>query len=134
VRRHKQPFTEHDLERLFHARDVLRRKWDDIARDLPGNRSAATCCWAYKYYRSKWLLEVARESSTAPTKAARRVMPKIAAAAPPARSREPDKRPRYFHEADADIRARIDRQGITSGFFGDPPPGRSALDQKQSAP
>ncbi len=43
----------------------------------------------------------------------------------------PEKRPRYFSDADNDIRARIARQGLTAGFLGDPPPGRSALDQRE---
>lgn len=44
---------------------------------------------------------------------------------------EPGKRPRYFHEADLDIISRIERQGLTAGFLGDPPAGRSALDRKE---
>lgn len=43
------------------------------------------------------------------------------------------KRPRYFHDADADLRGRIARQGLTAGFLGDPPPGRSALDQREAS-
>jgi len=44
---------------------------------------------------------------------------------------EPVKRPRYFHDADLHIVSRIERQGLTAGFLGDPPPGRSALDQRE---
>lgn len=33
----------------------------------------------------------------------------------------------------AEILRRIKAQGLTAGFFGDPPPGRSALDKKKKA-
>lgn len=36
------------------------------------------------------------------------------------------------HLVDADMRSRIALQGLTAGFFGDPLPGRSALDQKRA--
>jgi hypothetical protein len=35
--------------------------------------------------------------------------------------------------ADAELRARIETQGITAGLLGDPLPGRSALDQRKNA-
>src|SRR4051812_43676296 len=34
----------------------------------------------------------------------------------------------------AELQLRIDRQGLTAGFFGDPRPGRSALDERARAP
>ena len=41
--------------------------------------------------------------------------------------------PRYFCDSDAFVRERIERQGLTAGVFGDPPPGRSALDARRCA-
>lgn len=35
--------------------------------------------------------------------------------------------------ADAELRARIEILGVTGGLFGDPLPGRSALDEKRAA-
>lgn len=76
-----------------------------------------------------------RWSAPAAPKASRRARSEPPKAAPAVKAKsEPGRvhRPRYIHEADMDIIARIDRQGLTAGFLGDPPPGRSALDQKQS--
>ncbi|QPF81651.1 hypothetical protein IC762_17650 [Bradyrhizobium genosp. L] len=33
----------------------------------------------------------------------------------------------------ADFHARIAERGLTAGFFGDPPPGRSALDKREGS-
>lgn len=35
--------------------------------------------------------------------------------------------------ADAELRDRIAERGLTAGFFGDPAPGRSALDEKRAS-
>ncbi len=39
----------------------------------------------------------------------------------------------YRYTVDAELRARIESQGVTAGLLGDPPAGRSALDQKRGA-
>jgi hypothetical protein len=44
----------------------------------------------------------------------------------------PDDRDRRGCYTPSDILARIERQGLTAGFLGDPPPGRSALDRKRA--
>ena len=46
---------------------------------------------------------------------------------------DPNDRTRYFHDGDQFVRARIEKQGITAGVFGDPPKGRSALDQREGS-
>jgi len=114
-----------NIDRLFSMREVQRLKWREIGNAF--GLSAAMCCARYQYYKG------AGSSSDAPA-AAPAVAATLAAPVKTMRPVEPViHRPRYIHEADMDIIARIDRQGLTAGFLGDPPEGRSALDQRQGS-
>jgi len=54
------------------------------------------------------------------------------AATPPAVERR--RMPSLDHLRErAELHLRISGQGLTAGFFGDPPPGRSALDERVRA-
>ncbi len=121
----RRKWSRADIYRLFELRDVQKLKWREIGEAF--GAPASVCCTRYQYYKNGGassgppaVVPVGAAKSDAPIK--------------PARAAEIVHRPRYFHEADADIAARISRQGLTAGFLGDPPPGRSALDQKQLAP
>jgi len=109
------------IARIVELRDVHRLKWSKIG-ELIG-KPKTHCCTAYHKYKSKLRIAAKRRElgAVAQTAAPEPALCLVAA---------PETRPRYFHDADADIRARIARQGITAGFLGDPPPGRSALDQR----
>lgn len=144
-----------DIDRLFELRDVQQLTWREIGEAFDDN--FASCCTRYFYYKDKYRLEAMRDGEevtprreskprrrwstpVAPKQKPRRTAPSPPLAPAPkpepvfvARNvAAPIKRPRYIHEADMDIIARIDRQGLTSGFLGDPPAGRSALDQRGS--
>jgi len=101
--------------------------WDAIALALR-RPSGNACCWAYGHHQDEF-------PDDAPVGEPAPVCPDWARPLPLSARRalaEPVKRPRYFSEIDADIIGRIARQGITAGFLGDPPPGRSALDQREA--
>lgn len=116
-------WTDEMIERLFHMRDELKMKFDDIGAVF-GMRGSG-CCSKYNKVASWRRVEFLRNRSLA----LRTDM--VESGWTPCDPPVPGApRPRYFHDADADIRARIARQGITAGVFGDPPPGRSALDQR----
>lgn len=142
-------FTMYDILRVIEMRDQQGMKWIDIAAAVGRTGTnpkagCATCYSAYKYWKEKLAQPPkTRAAGIEPTKwETRRAEqpPEVSAdagtiAAPPIVAdlpTEPVKRPRYFHDADNDMRARIARQGLTAGFLGDPPPGRSALDQKEA--
>lgn len=114
-------FSPREIDRIFAARDIDEMKWREIGEEL--GRNGATCYWAYRYYGQKIRAELLRPQ----TPPRRRVRSAASDAHAPAQ------RPRYFHHPDNDLRARIASQGITAGFLGDPPPGRSALDQLREA-
>lgn len=119
-----------ELKELFRLRDELRLGWDEIAARFPG-RSGNSCRQAW-YSRRDAAGAASRKAKSA-TPAAAAGKPPIAA--PPAVAAAlagPIRRPRYFSELDAEIVARIERQGLTAGFCGDPLPGRSALDRKRT--
>lgn len=143
-------FTMHDIHRLIDMRDRQGMKWIDIAAAVGRTGTnpkagCATCYSAYKYWKEK-LAQPAktRAAGTEPTKWETRraehpaeVSPDaVTIAAAPIVADLPTeaikRRPSYFSDADNDIRARIARQGLTAGFLGDPPPGRSALDQREA--
>jgi len=139
-------WTTADIDRMIDMRDVQRMKWIDIGKAF--GRSESNCAARYCYYHAQRRVQAVRRGETPPERPAPFTSPRIdarakapprkrkavAALAPkPVRAPEFIHRPRYFHEADADIAARIRRQGLTAGFLGDPPAGRSALDQKQGS-
>lgn len=146
----RRKWSRDDINRMFEMRDVQNLMWGQIGEAF--DDTAANCCTRYKYHKTKRHLEAIRRGDAEPgslpvlsrrsqpqrpKKKAEPARPGVAKPVPPAKPvRRPDPvihRPRYFHEADADIAARIRRQGLTAGFLGDPPPGRSALDQKQNS-
>lgn len=140
-------FTMYDIHRVIEMRDQQGMKWIDIAAAVGRTGTnpkagCATCYSAYKYWKEK-LAQPAKTPAAGrePTKWETRrkakapeppadAVPITAPPIVPALLNAPDKRPRYFHDADNDMRARIARQGLTAGLLGDPPPGRSALDQR----
>jgi hypothetical protein len=66
------------------------------------------------------------------------MLQRLAAASPPLAPRSPGPPPSPSVVAtsrlvlDAELRNRIAERGITGGLLGDPPPGRSALDEKRA--
>lgn len=146
-RRKRRTFSDADIDRLFAMRDDLGLSWGEIAKEFDDRDT--NVCTRYKYYKEKRRIEAIRAGEPIPPRQRRPWGPKpdapkpvkarkpkaVAAPVPPlpkpVKPPEIIHRPRYFHEADADIAARIRRQGLTAGFLGDPPPGRSALDQRR---
>lgn len=121
-------WTERELLQLFDMRERQRMIWADIAAAL-GRVSGNACHQAYAGHRKNFPDEIVLAER--PTFASHlRPLPvnleKLLA--------EPVKRPRYFSDMDGDVMKRIRAQGLTAGYFGDPPPGRSALDQRQRQP
>lgn len=123
----RRTWTDEQIALMIKLRDVEGLPWNEIGERF--GFTAAKCC--IKYHNVK----------SADRIAARRKEMRVAAGPPaaiPARGaelrflNEPVARPRYFSDADQFIRARIERQGLTAGFLGDPPPGRSALDEKRA--
>lgn len=142
----RRNWTQKQIEQVFDMRDNQRMKWIDIARAFkmcgPGRDGPAAVCSAYTYGKNKYAREDAmRAKGIEPPKRLPRGANASSChgnpiAAPPSVAKSlaaPIKRPRYFHDADAFVNARIERQGLTAGFLGDPPAGRSALDQRQGA-
>lgn len=134
-------WTETEIDRLIDMRDRRRMVWSAIARELErddtGQNGVGACCAAYGYHKARRAREAAMVAAgiTPPTRRRIRLPADDAPVnLPPsqaARLDEPVCRPRYFHDADNDLRARIAEQGLTAGWFGDPKPGRSALDQRE---
>ncbi|BCA04182.1 SANT/Myb-like DNA-binding domain-containing protein [Bradyrhizobium diazoefficiens] len=133
---------------LLRMRDVERLDWPEIAAALPG-RSGPAC--EQRYYGK---LKGARDRARRPRGpkpsvpavswrkrgvAAAGVVPEIAAVVAPAAPALPlpvverKRMPLMDHLRErAELQLRIDRQGLTAAWFGDPPPGRSALDKRAS--
>lgn len=101
-----------DLERLFELRNTDKLVWREIATHFPG-RSLEQCAMAYHYHH---------DTTTNLLKPEVKRAPRSVAPAPRA------------------IEARLDRERrvllthhtITAAVFGDPLPGRSALDRRNS--
>lgn len=100
-----------------------RRKWHEIGQII--GVSGALCCKKYLEHKAK--IRIAERRKQLEALGPQKPMP----VHPPALAL-PDQPQRYFGNIDADLRTRIARQGLTAGVFGDPPPGRSALDQRQA--
>lgn len=114
----KRTWTDEKLKRLVLLRDGKRMKWKAIGAAF--GVDGALCCTKYHLYKANLRIAERRKQ--------------LSAAPPPPivfTPADPDKR--YFQDADADLRLRIARQGLTAGVFGDPPAGRSALDQRERA-
>ncbi len=118
------PWTEAERQML---RDQRANGASFAQLSVPG-RTQKAC--AQEYYRN---LKPQSRPTSAPGRRALADLPGIAAApAVAAELANPVQRPRYFHDADQFVLGRIARQGLTAGFCGDPPPGRSALDQREA--
>jgi len=135
-------WSKGDDEKLLRLRDIDRLGWQAISEAFQG-RTPAACEMRY-YGKLKGARDQQRrQPGPRPVKAAgykRRSRTKFLPA--PAAPLQPPKPPvverrrmpslDHLREA-AELRLRIDRQGLTAGFFGDPPPGRSALDERTRA-
>ena len=135
-------WTKSEIDRLIEMRECRRMTWAAIARKLErtgtGQNGIDACRVAYGYHKGKRTREAAMIAAGMTPASRKRIrLPADDAPVdlPPsqaARLSKRDARPRYFHDAGIDIRARIAEQGLTAGMFGDPKPGRSALDQREA--
>ena len=132
-------WTDERMRRVVELREKHRMTWDAIGARFGVAGSLA--CTRYHTFKSRLRIAEKRKelglhddppprARQAPKTTLRRTWPDGTYIEVPV-TVEPVKRPRYFSDADADIRARIAAQGLTAGFLGDPPPGRSALDQRE---
>lgn len=142
-------WTEIEVNRLIALRDDERLIWSVIARKLGRSAGAdggvGQCCAAYRFHTARRTRRAAMiaagltpsarrvprdnyqkaKRDTTPTTVAIEPVPvEVASPSAPARRR-------YFSDNETSVMARIAAQGLTAGYFGDPPPGRSALDQRQ---
>lgn len=134
-------WTEAEIDRLIMMRDEYRMIWTEIARKLgrhaTANGGASQCCAAYRFHKAKRANEAAMKAAGTTLPPRRAPMDTRCEGLTPAdaaRLDAPVERPRYFSDMDTDVMKRIHAQGLTAGYFGDPPPGRSALDQRQRQP
>nr|WP_246718530.1 hypothetical protein [Bradyrhizobium elkanii] len=120
---------------MIRQRSVLMLPWEAVR--LPG-RSNKACI--NEFYKARLSQRIARAMHQK-----RRGRPPGPAVRPEPEpietcsSSEQVLRPRARRQQDlgvlrdwADLRGRIAERGLTGGWFGDPPPGRSALDQRAS--
>lgn len=130
------PLEDAEILRL---RDDEGLAFDEIVASLPGRTIDAIKLRYYSKLRSRSLVGqgILRKRGRRRRKIAPEVY--VEPPAPPlqpvdnAGARPPSVRrvSTYVLVADAELRARIALQGLTAGIFGDPPPGRSALDEKK---
>jgi len=108
--------------RLVRMREIELRPWKEIAACFPG-RSVNACesRWWYLYNHATGRRRIQRWLPARDRRACQ--------AAPSARTKAPASRCALL--IDAELRARIEVQGITAGLLGDPLPGRSALDRRE---
>lgn len=119
-------WTVERLKLVVKLRDV-----DGLAWSMIGERfgvKGPICCARYHAYKAELRIAERRKAlglvDPQPKNPARVERPSILPTI------NPEKRPRYFHSDDMDVLGRVERQGLTAGFLGDPPPGRSALDKR----
>jgi hypothetical protein len=144
-------WTPYDDATLLRLRDGDGLGFEEIAAELPG-RTPAACAIRY-YGKLKGAAGRTRRAKgpkpSAPAVSWRKrgasvagvvAVPQPAAVvvvAPAAKASPAVERfrmPCLDHlRENAELQLRIDRQGLTAGFFGDPPPGRSALDERTRA-
>jgi hypothetical protein len=111
--------------RLIDMREVHKLTYDEIAKTL--GAPVSSCQKYYSDLRGRRVREA---------EAANKRPPPVVVKQPiiTARTDLREHRPRApLHPADAELSARIAALGLTAGVFGDPPPGRSALDQRRIA-
>ncbi|BAL77051.1 hypothetical protein [Bradyrhizobium cosmicum] len=148
IRAKKVRWTSADDEKLLRLRDGERLSFPEIVKQMPG-RTQGAC--ELRYYMG---LKGVRDGTERPkgpkpflpavswrkrgaVKAGVVLEPPVAVASLPVPVPPPVVERRRMPSLDhlrerAELQLRIDRQGLTAGFFGDPPPGRSALDQRRS--
>ncbi|MBR1033060.1 SANT/Myb-like DNA-binding domain-containing protein [Bradyrhizobium liaoningense] len=107
-------WTAAELDRLCVAVDGAGGDWARVAANMPG-RTEAACKQAYNSHRRR-----ERLAKAAPA----------AAAAPKRLKSWQDKRAKEKAAEQERARAFAHERSVTSAFFGDPLPGRSALDQR----
>jgi hypothetical protein len=124
-----------EVARLILLRELHGLSWSEISEQIPG-RSANSCSIAY-YKRHTHRRQ--REAKHLVAGIEQMIgMQRLAAASPPLAPRSPGPPPSPTVVAtarlvlDAELRNRIAERGITGGLLGDPPPGRSALDEKRA--
>lgn len=131
-------WPEARIAELLRLRDVEKLRFHEIGKRL--GTTAASAGTRYNYHSAKRRIveatarvraESADGASMPPVVVPRAPAPPPASVVAAQASPEVVQRRRYFHDADNDMRARIARMGLTGGLFGDPPPGRSALDQRE---
>lgn len=138
-------WSKDEDERLLRMRDFELLGFDRISAKMPG-RTAAACQIRYYKHLAEARDLTPRRSGPKPVGKAigfwRRprivVVPLAPKPAPPTLETFAQRGRVLSTEAlreDAALRARIEICGdLTRGYFGDPPPGRSALDQRAMAP
>lgn len=138
-------WTAEEDEKLLRLRDGLGLGWKAIAEQMPG-RSTASCEQRYYNKLKDARDRTPRPKGPAPKRGAKGywrrpvivnvpLAPKPAPVPAPAPAPAVERRrmPSLDHLRErAELQLRIDRQGLTAGFFGDPPPGRSALDKRSA--
>jgi hypothetical protein len=130
-------WTERELARLVGLREKHCMTWSAIAELFPG-RTIGACTIAYHMIGVRRSRDAARAAALALAPAPLKIRTAIAhrvLAPAPARAMPPAS-PHVVATsrlvADAELRDRIAGRGLTAGFFGDPAPGRSALDRKRA--
>lgn len=128
------PWTSSEHKRLRYLRDVEKLPWSKIS--LPGRTSKA-CEGEYHARRFAQLRnDPPREKPPRSEPKPKRGRPPLAAS-PGIERKIPPAACRADHldalRERAELQLRIAERGLTAGWFGDPPPGRSALDQRVAA-
>lgn len=103
-RKQGRPFTAHDIARIIHMREVERRKWPQI--DAALGRARGGCCVKYESLRRV-------KDTPRPCESGGRIHLST--------DQVEDREARA---------AAAERMTATAVFFGDPPPGYSALDRR----
>lgn len=136
----RRDWTPQMVDALFFLREVEELTWREIG--IAFDDEGPNCCTRYNYYSAKRrtaelragnrdeIADLALRGQPVPVRAPK---PEPVIVAPPMAAAQPVKaRPaRSFQATDNFVLARIERQGVTAGMFGDPLPGRSALDKRE---
>lgn len=123
-------WTDERMRRVVELREKHEMTWDAIGARF-GVAGSLACTRYHSYKSSLRIAEKRKEMGLGDPAPQPRVRKRKPQPLPLIVIARPEKRPRYFSDADNDIRARIAEQGLTAGWFGDPKPGRSALDQRE---
>jgi len=133
----KKCWTAIERQRLLDLRDVQKLSWDEIPARMPG-RSKSACLVQYYHTlrdrsaakrmppRTPRVIPAAVKIAPSPIKPPAIVVRQVPASAP---GRTVSTSALRYH---AELLQRVAHAGgLTAGLLGDPPPGRSALDQKR---